>query len=102
MFSKTIIALAFAATAVMAAPGFSSGNAEGDQVTACGNGQKLACCSTNGDGNQSLISGLNCLSVPILAVPIEKACGSNVAACCPHDPASGALVIQADCNAIPI
>jgi hypothetical protein len=61
----------------------------------CGNGQKIACCNSGDD-----LIGINCLSIPIsvfnpifspqdpsliiivVAIPIQQACGSNVAACC--------------------
>merc|ERR1712183_145360 len=51
---------------------------------------------------QDLI-GLNCLSIPILAIPIQQACGSNVAACCQTGDAEGPLFnLEANCLAIPL
>merc|ERR1712108_23852 len=49
------------------------------------------------------IIGLNCLSIPILAIPIQQACGSNVAACCQTGDAEGNLInLEANCLAIPL
>ena len=62
----------------------------------CGNGQKLSCCNS---GNSLL--GLNCLSVPILGVPIQKSCGSNVAVCCKTGDSTGNLInIELNCLTI--
>merc|ERR1712113_1146480 len=69
-----------------------------DSSAACGNGQKLACCNS---GEELL--GINCLSVPILAVPIQQTCGSNVAACCSTGDASGNLInLELNCLAVPL
>ncbi|KAM0706203.1 hypothetical protein Q7P35_006752 [Cladosporium inversicolor] len=103
-FFKTLIVASVAALA-FAAPqsGASDGNkkVEIDSQTGeakCGNGQKVACCNSGED-----LIGLNCLSVPILAIPIQKACGSNIAACCQTGDADGnAINLEANCIAIPV
>ena len=103
-FIKTLIVASMAAVA-FAVPqsGASDGNkkVEIDSKTsenACGNGSKVACCNSGED-----LIGLNCLSIPILAIPIQQACGSNVAACCPTGDASGnAINLEANCIAIPL
>ncbi|KAL1584792.1 hypothetical protein WHR41_06576 [Cladosporium halotolerans] len=64
----------------------------------CGNGQKLACCNSGED-----LIGLNCLNVPVLAVPVQQACGSNVAACCETGDSEGnAINLEANCVSIPL
>merc|ERR1711964_100330 len=69
-----------------------------DNSPKCGNGQKIACCNSGED-----LIGLNCLSIPILAIPIQQACGSNVAACCQTGDAEGNLInLEANCLAIPL
>ncbi|GAB7333767.1 hypothetical protein MBLNU13_g05293t1 [Cladosporium sp. NU13] len=103
-FIKTLIVASMAAVA-FAVPqsGASDGNKkiEIDSKTneaKCGNGSKVACCNSGED-----LIGLNCLSVPILAIPIQQACGSNVAACCPTGDADGnAINLEANCIAIPL
>lgn len=61
MFSKIFVVLAAVATVAIAQP--TAGGAPDVNASQCGNGQKEACCSSPTDGN-SLIAGLNCLSVP--------------------------------------
>ena len=69
-----------------------------DNGAVCGNGQKIACCNSGED-----LIGANCLSIPILAIPIQQACGSNVAACCQTGDASGNLInLELNCLAIPL
>jgi hypothetical protein len=41
--------------------------------------------------------------LPIVAIPIQQACGSNVAACCQTGDASGNLInLELNCLAIPL
>jgi outer membrane biosynthesis protein TonB len=69
-----------------------------DNAPVCGNNQELACCNSGED-----LIGANCLSIPILAVPIQQACGSNVAACCQTGNAFGNLInIELNCLALPL
>jgi len=69
-----------------------------ESAPVCGNGQELACCNSGED-----LIGANCLSIPILAVPIQQACGSNVAACCQTGNALGNLInIELNCLALPL
>ncbi|KAK4923144.1 high-copy hsp90 suppressor [Elasticomyces elasticus] len=75
LFKITIMTIAFSASFTIAAPLKESN--PGDGSTKCGNGQKIACCNSGED-----LIGLNCLSVPILTMPIQQACRSNVASCC--------------------
>ncbi|KAK5122645.1 hypothetical protein LTR85_003908 [Meristemomyces frigidus] len=99
-FVKTIIFGLAAASMAFALPNSeqsSSGSSSGS-TTACGNDQTLACCTSGGSDN---LLGLNCLSVPVVGVPVQQACGSNVAACCSNND-SGAIVLDASCNAIPL
>ncbi|GAB7332310.1 hypothetical protein MBLNU13_g04142t1 [Cladosporium sp. NU13] len=103
-FFKTLLIASVAAFAY-AAPqgGASDGNTKvgidnKESQAVCGNGQKLSCCNSGED-----LIGLNCLSVPILAVPIQQACGSNVAACCSTGDASGNLInLELNCLAVPL
>merc|ERR1712232_1279515 len=97
-FIKTVLIASVAALAYAAPQGASDGNKDIkiDEKTGeakCGNGQKLACCNSGED-----LIGLNCLSVPILAVPVQQACGSNVAACCSSGDNDGNLInLEANC-----
>ncbi|KAF4547248.1 Hydrophobin-like protein 4 [Elsinoe fawcettii] len=44
----------------------------------CSANQKISCCNSKGG-----LLGLNCVSLPILAIPIGQQCsGDNVVACC--------------------
>ena len=122
-FFKTLLIASVAAFAY-AAPqgGASDGNTKvgidsQSNEAKCGNGQKLACCNSGED-----LIGLNCLSIPIreslhlpptmqspltipltVAVPIQKACGSNVAACCQTGDAEGNLInLELNCLALPL
>merc|ERR1712113_988809 len=101
---KSLLIASVAAVAFAAPQGGASDNNKKveidskDSKAACGNGQKLACCNSGED-----LIGANCLSIPILAVPIQQACGSNVAACCSTGDASGNLInVEANCLAIPL
>jgi hypothetical protein len=100
-FFKSLIIASVAAVAFAAPQGAEGGKTEvgvksQSSAPKCGNGQKIACCNSGED-----LIGLNCLSVPIrmfstsfrfeeywltinptVAIPIQQACGSNVAACC--------------------
>ncbi|GAB7329481.1 hypothetical protein MBLNU13_g01259t1 [Cladosporium sp. NU13] len=103
-FFKSLLIASVAAVAFAAPQGGASDNNKKveidskDSSAACGNGQKLACCNSGED-----LIGANCLSIPILAVPIQQACGSNVAACCSTGDASGNLInVEANCLAIPL
>merc|ERR1712113_814985 len=103
-FFKSLIIASVAAFAFAAPQGGASdsntkvGVDSQDSKAVCGNGQKLACRNTGED-----LIGLNCLSVPILAVPIQQACGSNVAACCSTGDSSGNLInLEAHCLSIPL
>jgi len=69
-----------------------------ESAPVCGNGQELACCNSGED-----LIGANCLSIPILGVPIQQACGSNVASCCQTGNAMGNLInIELNCLALPL
>ena len=100
-FFKSLIIASVAAVAL--AQGASDKNTKVDVdsqsgAPKCGNGQKIACCNSGED-----LIGLNCLSVPILAIPIQQACGSNVAACCQTGDSEGnAINLEANCVAIPL
>ncbi|KAL6246934.1 hypothetical protein RBB50_006241 [Rhinocladiella similis] len=77
----------------------------------CGNGQVISCCntskSTSDSGNGALL-GLNGLLDGVLGgsctplgvgvlgagIPINKACGNNVAACCTGDQTGNLLNLQ--------
>merc|ERR1711862_139514 len=102
-FFKSLIIASVAAVAFAAPQGASDKNTEvkvsgQDNSPKCGNGQKIACCNSGED-----LIGLNCLSIPILAIPIQQACGSNVAACCQTGDAEGNLInLEANCLAIPL
>ncbi|KAL1590954.1 Hydrophobin-1 [Cladosporium halotolerans] len=102
-FFKTLLIASVAAVAYAAPQGAADGktevNVKSDDASAkCGNGQKLACCNSGED-----LIGLNCLNIPILAVPIQQTCGSNVAACCQTGDASGNLInLEANCLSIPL
>ncbi|KAL1588002.1 Hydrophobin-1 [Cladosporium halotolerans] len=102
-FIKTLLIASVAALAYAAPQGASDGNtkisaSKDSQEAACGNGQKLACCNSGED-----LIGANCLNVPILAVPIQQACGSNVAACCKTGDASGNLInLELNCLSLPL
>merc|ERR1712183_139578 len=102
-FFKSLIIASVAAVAFAAPQGASDKNTEvkvsgQDNSPKCGNGQKIACCNSGED-----LIGLNCLSIPILAIPIQQACGSNVAACCQTGDAKGNLInLEANCLAIPL
>ena len=103
-FFKSLLIASVAAVA-FAAPqgGASDGNTKvgidsQSNEAVCGNGQKLACCNSGED-----LIGANCLSIPILAIPIQQACGSNVAACCQTGDASGNLInLELNCLALPL
>ncbi|KAL1585235.1 hypothetical protein WHR41_05837 [Cladosporium halotolerans] len=100
-FFKTLVIASVAAVAV--AQGASDHKTEisaskSEDAAVCGNGQKIACCNSGED-----LIGLNCLNVPILAVPIQQRCGSNVAACCKTGDADGNLInLEANCLSIPL
>merc|ERR1712232_436570 len=102
-FYKTLFIAAMATVAIASPQGASDGNTKVDasktlDKDACGNGSKLACCN----GGEDLI-GLNCASVPILAIPIQQRCGSNVAACCDSGDNDGNLIsAEANCAQIPL
>merc|ERR1712096_431696 len=69
-FFKSLIIASVAAVAL--AQGASDKNTKVDVdsqsgAPKCGNGQKIACCNSGED-----LIGLNCLSVPILAIPINR------------------------------
>merc|ERR1712183_1183149 len=72
-FFKSLIIASVAAVAFAAPQGASDKNTE---VKVSGQDNSPKC----GNSGEDLI-GLNCLSIPILAIPIQQACGSNVAAC---------------------
>merc|ERR1712183_1152324 len=92
-FFKTLLIASVAAVAFASPQGASDGNTK---VT--GNGQKLACCNSGED-----LIGANCLSIPILAIPIQQSCGSNVAACCQTGDAKGNLInLELNCLSIPL
>ena len=103
-FFKSLLIASVAAVAFAAPQGETEGkNTEvgvksQSSAPKCGNGQKIACCNSGDD-----LIGLNCRSIPIrmfttsirfdlrfigltinfiVAIPIQQACGSNVAACC--------------------
>ncbi|KAM0717725.1 hypothetical protein Q7P37_007577 [Cladosporium fusiforme] len=102
-FIKTLLIASVAALAYAAPQGASDGKTDinvdkssSDQK--CGNGQKLSCCNSGED-----LIGANCLNVVVLAVPIQKACGSNVAACCETGDADGNLLnLEANCVSVPV
>ncbi|KAM0721451.1 hypothetical protein Q7P37_002375 [Cladosporium fusiforme] len=102
-FFKTLFIASMAAVALASPQGASDGKTEinaskDDSSQKCGNGQKLACCNSGED-----LIGANCLNVVVLAVPIQKACGSNVAACCETGDADGNLLnLEANCVSIPV
>merc|ERR1712119_166342 len=102
-FFKTLLIASVAAVAFASPQGASDGNTKVTGKTmasdaVCGNGQELACCNSGED-----LIGANCLSIPILAVPIQQACGSNVAACCQTGNALGNLInIELNCLALPL
>ncbi|KAM0722738.1 hypothetical protein Q7P37_002179 [Cladosporium fusiforme] len=102
-FIKTLLIASVAALAYAAPQGASDGKTEAQINEAknsamCGNGQKLACCNSGED-----LIGLNCLNVPVLAVPIQKTCGSNVAACCQTGSSDGNLInLELNCLSIPL
>jgi len=102
-FFKSLLIASVAAVAFAAPQGAEGGKTEvgvksQSSAPKCGNGQKIACCNSGED-----LIGLNCLSVPILAIPIQQACGSNVAACCQTGDAEGNLInLEANCIAIPL
>ncbi|KAM0720489.1 hypothetical protein Q7P37_004625 [Cladosporium fusiforme] len=102
-FFKTLFIASVAAVAYAAPQGASDGKTSVDVESSaneqkCGNGQKLACCNSGED-----LIGLNCLNIPVLAVPIQKACGSNVAACCQTGSSDGNLInLEANCLSIPL
>ena len=101
-FTKFILlaAVAISASAAPTSPPTAyttEADVDGQQNGAqCGNGQKLSCCNSGGG-----LLGLNCLSVPILGVPIQKSCGSNVAVCCQTGDSTGNLInIELNCLTI--
>ena len=102
-FFKSLLIASVAAVAFAAPQGAEGGKTEvgvksQSSAPKCGNGQKIACCNSGED-----LIGLNCLSIPILAIPIQQACGSNVAACCQTGDAEGNLInLEANCIAIPL
>ena len=121
-FFKTLLIASVAAVAFAAPQGAEGGKTEvgvksQSSAPKCGNGQKIACCNSGED-----LIGLNCLSIPIreslhlpptmqspltipltVAVPIQKACGSNVAACCQTGDAEGNLInLELNCLALPL
>ncbi|KAM0703691.1 hypothetical protein Q7P35_009630 [Cladosporium inversicolor] len=103
-FIKSLLIASVAAVAFAAPQGGASDNNKKveidgqDSAPICGNGQKVACCNSGED-----LIGLNCLSIPILAIPIQKACGSNIAACCQTGDSKGNLLnLEANCLAIPL
>merc|ERR1712137_1247153 len=101
-FFKSLLIASVAAVAFAAPQGAAEGNtkvsaSKQSSDAMCGNGQKLACCNSGED-----LIGANCLSVPVLAIPIQQACGSNVAACCSTGDASGNLInLELNCLAVP-
>merc|ERR1712183_235788 len=102
-FFKTLLIASVAAVAFASPQGGSDGNTKVTGKTmasdaVCGNGQKLACCNSGED-----LIGANCLSIPILAIPIQQSCGSNVAACCQTGDAKGNLInLELNCLSIPL
>merc|ERR1712071_535125 len=98
-FFKTLLIASVAAVAFASEGGNTkiSGKTMASNAV-CGNGQKLACCNSGED-----LIGANCLSIPILAIPIQQACGSNVAACCQTGDAKGNLInLELNCLSIPL
>ncbi|KAF4547054.1 Fungal hydrophobin-like protein 3 [Elsinoe fawcettii] len=90
-----IVTVAFAAPTAGSTPGMTVQQA----AQQCGNEQQISCCN-NSDGSSTLL-GANCVSVPILAIPIGQQCqGNNVAACCDGD--SNGSLINLDLSCTPI
>ncbi|KAF4548267.1 Hydrophobin-like protein 1 [Elsinoe fawcettii] len=99
-FSKIslIFALATGIYAMPAAQESTGGLTVKQAAQQCGNDQKISCCN-NSDGSATFL-GLNCVSVPILAIPIAQQCqGNNVAACCDKG-SSGLLNLDVSCTPI--
>ncbi|GAB7336401.1 hypothetical protein MBLNU13_g09119t1 [Cladosporium sp. NU13] len=102
VFVKTIFIAYVAALASAAPQGATDGTAsvESKEVaseSSCGNNQKLSCCNSGED-----LIGANCLSVPFWGLPLQKACGSNVVACCETGDAEGNFInIELNCLSLP-
>ncbi|KIX01789.1 uncharacterized protein Z518_09516 [Rhinocladiella mackenziei CBS 650.93] len=77
----------------------------------CGNDQVISCCntktSTTNNGSAEGLVGIagnvldgvlggSCTPLAVVGIPINKACGNNVAACCTGDQEGGLLNLQ--CN----
>ncbi|KAF4547255.1 Hydrophobin-like protein 5 [Elsinoe fawcettii] len=101
VFIHLTVLLAFA-TSIHASP--TSKKTGGDMTVQqaaqqCGNNQKISCC--NNSGGASTLLGLNCVSIPILAIPIGQQCqGNNVAACCQGDSSGGLINLDLSCSPI--
>ncbi|KFZ15336.1 hypothetical protein V502_05673 [Pseudogymnoascus sp. VKM F-4520 (FW-2644)] len=104
----TVVATACVSTAIPTAHGDDHGKeamvGPGGNVV-CGNGQVVSCCNSKDTHNGlNLLDGLlggNCspLTVPVVGVPIHKACGGNQAACCTGDQYG---LVNLQCNNIAI
>lgn len=71
MFVKAIILSVFAVAAIAVPTESGSGSDSGSATTdVCGDGNTQSCCDTSTD--DSLIAGLNCLSVPIRECEPER------------------------------
>ncbi|GAB7336851.1 hypothetical protein MBLNU13_g00021t1 [Cladosporium sp. NU13] len=99
---KAILIVSVAAFANAAPQGATDGNAsvhvdETASEATCGNNQKLSCCNSGED-----LIGANCLTLPFWGLPLNQACGSNIAACCETGDASGNFInIELNCLSLP-